>query len=145
MRNEAAALPELIVERTIPATRERTFDAWLNPEMLARFMRPTAGATATVEVDGRVGGKFRIVMSHGGGDVAHWGEYLEIIRPSRLVFTWISVNTDERPTTVTIELTEAGANRTRVVLTHRGLPAHAVERHRKGWSSIVDRSADLFA
>ncbi|MFN8579657.1 MAG: SRPBCC domain-containing protein [Gemmatimonadaceae bacterium] len=135
--------PDVVVERTIPMGRERVFDAWLNAELLAIFMRPTDATRSTAEVDARVGGKFRIVMAHGGGEVQHWGEYLEITRPSRLVFTWISANTDERPTTVTVELTEESAQRTRVVLTHRGLPDRTRESHRTGWTAIAQRLAEL--
>lgn len=135
--------PDVVVERTIEMSRERIFDAWLNPGLLATFMRPGDVARSTAEVDPRVGGRFRIVMAHSGGEFLHHGEYLEITRPSRLVFTWISASTDERPTTVMVELTELSATRTRVVLTHRGLPARTVDAHRKGWGEIVERSAQL--
>ena len=129
----------LVVRRILPVSREQVFAAWLDPASLAQWMRPGAVSRATVEVDPRVGGKFRIVMHRergAGGDVEHWGEYLAIEPPTRLSFTWISVHTDLRPSVVTIELAERGIA-TELTLTHRRLPANQVDAHRKGWTEIV--------
>jgi uncharacterized protein YndB with AHSA1/START domain len=127
---------ELVVRRLIPVPREDVFAAWLDPASLAQWMCPGSILAAIVDVDPRVGGAFRIVMRHAGGDYEHHGEYLAIEPPSRLSFTWISVNTDRRPTVVTVELTEKGGG-TELVLTHRRLPPGQVETHRKGWTDIV--------
>src|SRR5215467_6365660 len=86
--------PVVVVRRTIAAPRERVFDTWLDPALLARFMLPGDVSHATAEVDARVGGRFRIVMNHGRGGAEHWGEYLVIDPPKRLSFTWISASTD---------------------------------------------------
>ena len=61
---------------------------------------------------------------------------MAIERPSLLSFTWLSVNTDRRPTLVTVELLERGEG-TELILTHRQLPPSQVEGHRKGWTQIV--------
>ena len=131
------AAPILVVRRQIAVPRERVFEAWLDSESLAHWMRPGDSTHATVTVDPRLGGGFRIVMvgpAHGA--VEHRGEYLAIEPPSLLSFTWISKPTDHKPTVVTIEFHERGTG-TELVLTHRGLPAKAVEGHRKGWTDIV--------
>ena len=92
---------------------------------------------ATVTVDPRVGGGFRIVMEgRPDGGVEHHGEYLAIEPPSLLSFTWISRDTDHKPTVVTIEFHERGTG-TELVLTHRRLPPKAIEGHRKGWTDVV--------
>src|SRR6185369_8573475 len=90
----------LVVRRVLPAPRERVFAAWLDPESLAQWMRPDTVAATVVEVDPRVGGRFRIAMQRGDGEVEHRGEYLTIDPPRRLEFTWISAYTDTRPTVV---------------------------------------------
>ena len=131
------AVPVLVVRRQIAVPREQVFDAWLDSESLAQWMRPGDCTSATVTVDPRVGGGFRIVMdgpSHGA--VEHHGEYLAIEPPSLLSFTWISRPTEHKATVVTIEFHERGTG-TELVLTHRGLPAKAVEGHRKGWTDVV--------
>jgi uncharacterized protein YndB with AHSA1/START domain len=133
----ADAGPVLVVRREIAVPRERVFQAWLDSESLAEWMRPGNFDRSLVTVDPRVGGGFRIVMQGSGhGPVEHRGEYLAIEPPSLLSFTWISRNTDDRPTVVTIEFHERGTG-TELVLTHRGLPEKAVEGHRKGWTAIV--------
>jgi uncharacterized protein YndB with AHSA1/START domain len=129
--------PALVVRRQIPVPRERVFQAWLDSESLAQWMRPGDSTHATVTVDPRVGGGFRIVMDGGShGCVEHTGEYLSIEPPTRLSFTWISKHTDQRPTVVTIEFHEREGG-TELVLTHRGLPPREVVGHRQGWTDIV--------
>jgi uncharacterized protein YndB with AHSA1/START domain len=139
--------PYLVVRRVIPVARERVFDAWLDPTRLASFMRPAAGMRSTAEVDARVGGHFRIVMFHASGDpqgVEHTGEYLIIDRPSRLAFTWRSVNTDDIATEVTVDFLEHDSG-TEVVLTHRRVPERTRESHRRGWGTILEQLARTFS
>jgi uncharacterized protein YndB with AHSA1/START domain len=125
----------VVIRRVLPVPRERVFAAWLDPVSLARWMGTGEGADITA-LDPRVGGKFRIVMRHRGASVAHWGEYVAIERPSLLSFTWISANTDHRPTLVTVELEDRGDS-TELILTHRQLPPSQLDAHRKGWTQIV--------
>ncbi len=126
----------LVVRRFIPAPRERVFAAWLDPESLAQWMRPGGATDATVEVDPKVGGRFRIVMIEGPKRYEHNGEYLVIKPPERLEFTWISQATDHQPTVVTIEFLERDGG-TELVLTHRRLPPTQVGSHRAGWTDIM--------
>jgi uncharacterized protein YndB with AHSA1/START domain len=126
----------LVVRRVLPAPRERVFAAWLDPESLGAWMRPAGMTDAIVEIDPRVGGRFRIVMLREREQFEHRGEYLVIEPPSRLSFTWISTATDHRPTVVTIEFLERGQS-TELVLTHRRLRMSQIESHRSGWTDIV--------
>ena len=132
----------LVVRRVLPVPRERVFAAWLDPALMARWMCPGDTRSATVELDPRVGGAFRIVMHHGRGDADHRGEYLIIDPPARLSFTWISAATEFRPTVVTVELFERGTG-TELVLTHRDLPAAKLDAHRQGWTDIVAKFGAL--
>lgn len=132
------SMESLVVRRLIRAPRDVVFAAWLDPASLAQWMRPGDVTAVTAEVDPRVGGRFRIVMTHARGDGEHHGQYLEIEPPSRLVFTWISSNTNFLPTVVTVEFLERGAD-TEMVLTHRGLPPARIGPHQKGWTEIVRR------
>ena len=126
----------LVVRRVIRAPRERVFAAWLDPKSLAQWMRPGGMTGATVEVDPKVGGKFRIVMIEGSKQYEHTGEYLVIQAPERLEFTWISEATEHRRTVVTIEFLVRDGE-TELVLTHRRLPASQVNSHRGGWTDIM--------
>ena len=128
----------LVVRRVLPVERERVFAAWLDPASLATWMRPGESTDAIVEVDPRVGGRFRILMQQkqGGCGYEHQGEYLAIEPPSLLSFTWISAATDLRTTVVTVELHERDVG-TELVLTHRRLPRERVDAHRQGWTDIL--------
>lgn len=134
----------LVVRRVLRVPRERVFAAWLDPALMTRWMCPGDTHSASVELDPRVGGKFRIVMHHGRGDAEHWGEFLAIEPPARLSFTWISASTLRQPTLVTVELFERGVE-TELVLTHRRLPPDKVEAHRKGWTDIVAKLEEVLA
>jgi uncharacterized protein YndB with AHSA1/START domain len=84
------------VTTSIKAPREKVFDAWLSADRMARFLCAGDTHVASVEVDPRVGGAFRIVMANAKGSYDHRGRYLEIERPERLRFTWASAATMRR-------------------------------------------------
>jgi uncharacterized protein YndB with AHSA1/START domain len=125
----------VIVQRTLPVGPDRAFDAWLEPSELRSWMAPVSD----VEVDARVGGRFRIVMARAeaeGGPIEHTGEYRELDRPRRLVFTWVSPYTNGE-SVVTVDLQPEGSG-TRVVLTHEGLPPESRDGHAEGWGTFLD-------
>ena len=81
--------------RRYDAPPERVFDAWVNPEKVKAWMgAPAAKMTGQpdevlrITTDPRVGGKFSFVVRRQGQELDHAGEYLEVDRPRRLVFTW---------------------------------------------------------
>lgn len=79
------------ITRQFNASPERVFDAWLNPEMISKwlFASPISDVAAkVVKNDARVGGKWLIRDRRHGEDYEGDGEYLEIDRPRRLVFTF---------------------------------------------------------
>ncbi|HVC34561.1 MAG TPA: SRPBCC family protein [Chloroflexota bacterium] len=79
------------VTRRFSASPERVFDAWLDPEMIGRWMfGPVIRDEEVVRIslDARVGGAFSFVVRRQGEEIDHVGEYLEIDRSRRLAFTW---------------------------------------------------------
>jgi uncharacterized protein YndB with AHSA1/START domain len=79
----------LVVTRRFDASAERVFDAWLEPATARRWLfSGEGGEMVRAEVDARVGGRFTFTDRRDGQDVEHVGEYLEIVRPTRLVFTF---------------------------------------------------------
>jgi len=134
--------------RTLPAPPRAVFDAWLDPAMLARFMKvPTGEGTkeARVTNDPVEGGGFEIVMFDSeGAEIPHRGTYLEITPHSRLRFTWDSPHSLPE-SEVTIELAEAEGG-TKLTLTQvKFRSEQARDGHQQGWSAILDRLAPALA
>jgi uncharacterized protein YndB with AHSA1/START domain len=135
--------PRVEVSVIIDAAPERVFDAWLTPARLSSFLCAGDTRVTAIDVDPRVGGTFRVVMSSERGDFDHHGRYLEIDRPRRLRFTWISHNTDGRETEVTVTF-EPTAGGTCVRLVHDGLDDQKARRHESGWRSILAKLVTTF-
>lgn len=137
-----ASATALVVRRTIAASAEEIFDAWLDPAALAIWMRPNGIRHTSAKTDARVGGGYEIIMQGAEKTYPHHGVYRVIDRPRRLVFTWISNGTEDRETLVTVDLLPMD-QRTEVVVTHEQLPADARESHEKGWTSGLERLAEF--
>lgn len=134
------------INKTINAPIEKVFDAWLDPKMLSLFMLPMPGMpTSDVENDARVGGNFTIIMHVGDDKLPHKGEYLEINRPAKLVFTWVSDNSIDN-STVTLNFTKIDDNKTNVLLTHvKFIDEESRSDHEGGWGNILDKLNDTLS
>ncbi len=131
----------LTVTRAINAPVQRVFNAWLDAEMLARFMRPGPGMTVPrAQTDAVEGGHFLIVMNAGGQDMPHSGTYLKIVRHSHLAFSWQSANSID-DSTVSLDFKDLGGA-TELTLTHvKFIDQQARDDHQAGWGAILDALA----
>jgi uncharacterized protein YndB with AHSA1/START domain len=128
---------EIVVTRVFDAAPERVFDAWLDPNTAGKWLFATkAGEMVRVEIDARVGGRFIFVDRRNGEDVEHTGEYLEIDRPRRLVFTFSVPKYSAAATRVMIEVAPHGSG-CELKLTHEGVLPDWVEATSSGWTSIL--------
>ena len=138
---------ELTINRTIPASREAVFNAWLSPKILAQFMTTPMGGTKPTQVtnDPVRGGRFSIVMMNEDKEIPHAGTYLEINPHSRLVFTWESpYSLDD--SVVTIDLTEPEPGKTDLKLRHvKFRSEQARDGHKEGWTAIVGNLVNILA
>ena len=132
------------LSRVINAPIDKVFDAWLDPQLLSRFMLPMPEMPQPkTEVDGREGGRFTIYMDVGEKIIPHSGTFLELDRPNRLVFSWESpFSTDG--STVTLEFTAQDKVKTRLELTHvRFIDEETRDNHEIGWGNILAALDDL--
>ncbi|WP_129641055.1 SRPBCC family protein [Peristeroidobacter agariperforans] len=136
---------QLSVKRQFTASAERVFDAFLDPSKAGRFMFATAtGTMVRVEIDARVGGAYAFVDRRVGEDVEHVGEYLEITRPRRLVFTLRVEKYSKDQSVVSIEITPRGSG-CELVLT-QSVSKQFVEHSQRiaaGWAAILDCAAEI--
>lgn len=134
----------LTVNKQINAPIAQVFDAWLKPELLSRFMLPAEGMPEPkVEIDSAVGGKFSIIMVAGDNEMPHSGEYLEIDRPNKLVFSWVSAFSAPG-STVSIEFKALSSDVTDVELTHVIFADETSrDNHQNGWGRILQELSGL--
>ena len=102
-----------------------------------------AGAMGQVEIDARVGGKFLFTDQRGDVEARHWGTYLELERPTRIVFTWIVDKSEEsKPSTVFLNI-EPDGDGCVVTLVHRMDAAWTeyIAQTEKGWSRLLTAAA----
>lgn len=132
------------IDKEINAAIEKVFDAWLDPKMLARFMTPMPGmAESDVENNAIEGGSFKIIMHAGNEQLPHTGKYLEINRPTKLVFTWESHRSID-DSTVTINFTKIDENKTNIKLTHiKFIDEEARSDHEGGWGNIMNKLSEV--
>ncbi|MDR0181849.1 SRPBCC family protein [Lysobacter arvi] len=126
------------VSRRFDASCERVFDAWLDPATLGRWLYATAdGQMMRVEVDPRVGGGYTIVERRPGGEAAHYGRYLEIDRPRRLVLT-LSLSPDGDGDRITVDIAPDGDGCV-LTLAHEMAAEYApyADRTEHGWTTIL--------
>ena len=124
---------------------ERVFDAWLDPAKAAKFLFATAtGQMVRTEIDARVGGRFVFVDRRDGEDIEHVGEYLEIDRPRRLVFSFSVPKFSAELTRVIVEIAPAGGG-CELTLTHEGVLPDYTSRTEGGWTMILEGLAAALA
>lgn len=138
----------LTLKRLIRADREAVFRALTVPEEMARWSAPEGMTLSRVEVDLKVGGRFRLRMHEAEGATFNaFGTYLEIDPPRRLRYTWSweEPEHDVGETVITIELHDRDGA-TELTMVHELFPsAEAMAEHEQGWTSCLDRLEALLA
>lgn len=127
----------LNIEHTINAPIEFVFNAWLDPNIMARFMTPAPGMTATdVTTNPVEGGGFKLNMNNNESVMPHYGEYIHIQKHSKLVFSWLSkVASDD--TRVTLDLTEVNGGTLIKLSQIKFINEELRDRHIQGWNGIL--------
>lgn len=138
----------LHLERVLAAPRELVFRMCAEPDLLAQWWGPKGFAAASVELDVRVGGRYRIAMQPPEGD--HFflsGEFREVDPGIRLVYTfrWEPPDPDDRETVVVVSLRNRGGSTALTV--DQGPFATAARRtlHQQGWTESLDRLEELIS
>ena len=79
---------QILITREFDAPKHLVYKAWTTPELVKRWWAGNRGTVTSVEIDLRVGGTWRYVMTATGGfEVGFHGEYREIIPNERIVTT----------------------------------------------------------
>jgi glutathione S-transferase len=138
---------ELTLTRFIRAPREKVYDAFVTPALLSQWQCPR-GMSVEASADARVGGAYRLQMrARDGSQHVAFGHYSELRRPEHLAYTWAWEGGGPLPeglyTHIEVDLVARDGG-TELRMRHGGFPAAAaVEPHRHGWTSCLNRLNDL--
>src|SRR4026208_2501612 len=136
---------ELVVTRTVNGPARLVFEAWPKAELFRRWWVPKSyGLTLlSCEMDGRVGGEYRLAVPHEDSTMEFFGTYLEVTPHSRLV--WTNEEGDDGKTITTVPFAE-NAGTTLLVVHDRYPPTEALASGSTGaMPEALDQLDELLA
>jgi uncharacterized protein YndB with AHSA1/START domain len=156
MSKKTVSEDAVVIERTFDAPVDLIWQMWTKPEHFKNWYGPKGFTVPVAEMDVRVGGKRLICMTSPDGSMKMWttGEYTEIVPNERFVYTESPADEngnvvspsamgmpDGYPATteVTVLLEDLGG-RTKMVITHVGIPADSGAGG--GWEQAFDKLTD---
>lgn len=134
------------MRRLIAAKPDRVFEAWTDATLIPLWFKPGGIPLRHVELELRVGGRWHMTMgTPGNRELTGWGEFCEVDRPRRIVYTWNwAPDPVGRETIVTVDFLEHDRG-TEIVIRHQGFPAaRARDQHRGGWVDCLSAMAIIF-
>jgi Uncharacterized conserved protein len=168
LEQESSGKEKFVINRSFEAPINVVFDAWTNPLQLAQWLPPTGFDMKFINADIRSGGSSFYSMSNGSGLTMYGkAEYLEVNRPSLLVYTQVFTDQDgkvsrhpmaptwpEKMKTV-IEFASEDENQTRVTVTWEVVGDATAEEMQtfiqgragmtQGWTGSLDKLEDFLA
>jgi uncharacterized protein YndB with AHSA1/START domain len=159
MTNSTVSEDAVVIERTFDAPVDLIWQMWTQPEHFKNWYGPKGFTVPVADMDMRVGGKRLICMASPDGSMKMWttGEYTEIVLNERLVYTEsqadengnvVSPSATGMPdgypatTEVTMLLEDLGG-RTKMVMTHAGVPSDSGAN--AGWEQAFDKLTAVLA
>lgn len=143
------------IERTFDAPIDLIWSMWTQAQHFGNWYGPTGARIPKADMDVRVGGRRHIAMEietpQGLMRMYFVGEYREVEPQTRLVYTEAIADADGNTvpaghvgmppgtpaeTSIVVELEDLGG-RTRMVMTHTGVPADSAGGH--GWAMAIDK------
>jgi uncharacterized protein YndB with AHSA1/START domain len=138
---------EAKVTHKFKASPERVYDAFLDPARAKLWQRAWLiqggheGAVTACEIDPHVGGKFLFADRRNGEEARYWGTYLELARPKKIAFTWITDPSEEAsPSIVTMIIEPEPDGPGAIVTLYHEMDARWADyraRTERGWGHIL--------
>ena len=136
-------MTSLTLVRRIKARPQLVFDAVTTAEGIAHWWGPDAGPVLVAETDPRVGGLFRVrfLRMLDSTEYESSGEFLEIVRPERVVMSWRWKDGVPDPGESRVEITlKAVPEGTELTFVHSQLHDEETRRsHEAGWTGALDK------
>ena len=142
--------PSLRITRRYPASREKVWRAWTDPQALSRWFGPGEPDSVTLaQMDVREGGRYQIrFRTQDGEEHAVSGVYQEVVEHERLSFSWAWQSTPERVSRVTVWLKDVEGGTELEFVHDRFFDQAARDNHERGWTGTfakLDRMLEALA
>jgi uncharacterized protein YndB with AHSA1/START domain len=141
-------MTSLTLVRRIKARPSVVFDAVTTAQGIAQWWGPDAGPVLIAEVDPRKGGRYRVRFRMlDGSEHESSGEFLDVVRPERVVMSWRWKGGEEDPNQSRVEIAlRAIPEGTEMTFTHSLLQDEETSRsHAEGWTGALDKLEALYA
>jgi uncharacterized protein YndB with AHSA1/START domain len=135
-------MTSLTLVRRIKARPSIVFDAVTTAEGIAQWWGPDAGPVLIAEADPRKGGRYRVRFRKlDGTEHESSGEFLEMVRPERVVMSWRWEGGQEDPNESRVEIVlRLIPEGTELTFTHSLLHDEETRRsHEEGWTGALDK------
>ncbi len=154
MSDSTISTDAIVIERTFDAPVDLIWRLWTQSEHFKSWYGPQGFTVPVAELDVRVGGKRLVCMEAPDGSMKMWttGEHTEVITNERLSYTESMADENGNvvappsdghghpgTTRVTVQLEDLGG-RTKMVVTHAGLPANSPGA--TGWEQAFAKMVD---
>ncbi len=136
---------EILITREFDAPAALVFRAWTDPELVPRWWTARRGTMDVCEIDLRVGGSWRYVMTtlEGGFEVGFHGEYREIVPGERLVHTEVFEGMPDAAALDVITFDERAGRTLVTMLVRHELPEHRDAHIASGMEDGMQDAFDL--
>jgi uncharacterized protein YndB with AHSA1/START domain len=134
---------QILITRDFDAPRELVYKAWTTPELIKRWWSGDRGEVTSVEVDLRVGGGWRYVMTANGGfEVAFHGEYREIVPNQLIVSTEVFEGMPDAAALTTNTFNDVNGRTRLTMLVEHSSPAHRDAHINSGMEGGMQEAMD---
>jgi uncharacterized protein YndB with AHSA1/START domain len=108
---------QILITREFDAPRHLVYRAWTTPELVRRWWAGNRGEVTIAEIDLRVGGTWRYVMTaHGEFEVGFHGIYRELVENERIISTEVYEGAPDAEALNTLTLSEHAGRTTMAIL-----------------------------
>jgi uncharacterized protein YndB with AHSA1/START domain len=136
---------QIVITREFNAPKHLVYKAYTTPELVERWWGGDQGGKVTVEIDLRVGGRWRYFVAGEGWEAGFHGEYRELVPNEKIVYTEVYEGIpdgEEQAAVVTVTLVETDGRTAMTIhilhATPEGRDAHLNSGMEAGMQAALD-------